>query len=183
MLAVRIENDSIRVGDRFAVSFQRTLRIPDDGRLYPLPPGLGRFPILQRRGLPRWHATAVARRWAVYSFRCTSARRSGFLSAPPPGSRMPSPCLWAVSTPSRENSTTVSCIRNPRIISYAQTSPGWMALTPGWAQSASLSRCLLEQGTQLNQSRAKKRLAASKSQSLSLSQEDFPTSRRYQPVP
>ena len=46
MLAVRIENDSIRVGDRFAVSFQRTLRIPDDGRLYPLPPGLGRFPIL-----------------------------------------------------------------------------------------------------------------------------------------
>jgi len=27
------------------VSFQRTLRIPDDGRPYPLPPGLGTFPI------------------------------------------------------------------------------------------------------------------------------------------
>jgi hypothetical protein len=27
------------------VEFQRTLRIPDDGRDYPLPPGLGRFPI------------------------------------------------------------------------------------------------------------------------------------------
>jgi hypothetical protein len=27
------------------VSFQRTLRIPDDGRTYPLPPGLGTFPI------------------------------------------------------------------------------------------------------------------------------------------
>jgi hypothetical protein len=27
------------------VSFQRTLRIPDDGRTHPLPPGLGRFPI------------------------------------------------------------------------------------------------------------------------------------------
>lgn len=27
------------------VEFQRTLRIPDDGRTYPLPPGLGRFPV------------------------------------------------------------------------------------------------------------------------------------------
>ena len=27
------------------VSFQRTLRIPDDSRSYPLPPGLGRFPL------------------------------------------------------------------------------------------------------------------------------------------
>ena len=27
------------------VEFQRTLRIPDDGRSYPLPPGLGRFPV------------------------------------------------------------------------------------------------------------------------------------------
>lgn len=27
------------------VSFQRTLRIPDDGKSYPLPPGLGRFPV------------------------------------------------------------------------------------------------------------------------------------------
>ena len=28
-----------------SVDFQRTLRIPDDGRDYPLPPGLGSFPI------------------------------------------------------------------------------------------------------------------------------------------
>jgi hypothetical protein len=28
-----------------AIEFQRTLRIPDDGRKYPLPPGLGRFPL------------------------------------------------------------------------------------------------------------------------------------------
>jgi hypothetical protein len=27
------------------VGFQRTLRIPDDGRDYPLPPGLGSFPL------------------------------------------------------------------------------------------------------------------------------------------
>ena len=30
---------------RCAISFQRTLRIPDDGRDYPLPPGLGDFPL------------------------------------------------------------------------------------------------------------------------------------------
>ncbi len=30
---------------RFSIDLQRTLRIPDDGKEYPLPPGLGRFPI------------------------------------------------------------------------------------------------------------------------------------------
>jgi len=30
---------------RCAIDFQRTLRIPDDGRDYPLPPGLGSFPL------------------------------------------------------------------------------------------------------------------------------------------
>lgn len=28
-----------------SIEFQRTLRIPDDGKTYPLPPGLGRFPL------------------------------------------------------------------------------------------------------------------------------------------
>src|SRR5215831_9218707 len=28
-----------------AIQFQRTLRIPDDGKHYPLPPGLGAFPL------------------------------------------------------------------------------------------------------------------------------------------
>src|SRR5262245_20512854 len=30
---------------KLTIEFQRTLRIPDDGRSYPLPPGLGRFPV------------------------------------------------------------------------------------------------------------------------------------------
>lgn len=46
MLSVRVRNDQVSIGERFAASFQRTLRIPDDGREYPLPPGLGRFPLL-----------------------------------------------------------------------------------------------------------------------------------------
>jgi hypothetical protein len=45
MLPVKIAGDRAHIGERFSVSFQRTLRIPDDGRLYPLPPGLGVFPL------------------------------------------------------------------------------------------------------------------------------------------
>ena len=45
MLEVSIDPHAIRVGQCFAVAFQRTLRIPDDGRTYPLPPGLGVFPL------------------------------------------------------------------------------------------------------------------------------------------
>jgi len=37
---------------RAAVSFQRTLRIPDDGNDYPLPPGLGRFPVRKVDAFP-----------------------------------------------------------------------------------------------------------------------------------
>jgi hypothetical protein len=44
-LAVRLRENRLCVGERLSLSLQRTLRIPDDGRTYPLPPGLGRFPI------------------------------------------------------------------------------------------------------------------------------------------
>jgi hypothetical protein len=60
---------------RVTIDFQRTLRIPDDGRNYPLPPGLGSFPLrhiddyaagvpktwLARGGvlLPMWQAEAL----------------------------------------------------------------------------------------------------------------------------
>jgi len=42
---VRLEGDRLHIGERVAISFQRTLRLPDDGREYPLPPGLGRFQV------------------------------------------------------------------------------------------------------------------------------------------
>jgi len=45
VLAVAVERDSLRIGERLVVRFERTLRVPDDGRTYPLPPGLGAFPI------------------------------------------------------------------------------------------------------------------------------------------
>ncbi len=47
MLTVAIENAVVRMGPHWAVTFHRTLRIPDDGRDYPLPPGLGRLPVFR----------------------------------------------------------------------------------------------------------------------------------------
>ena len=40
-----VEDDAVRIGDRFTLSFQRTLRVPEGGGPYPLPPSLGRFPV------------------------------------------------------------------------------------------------------------------------------------------
>jgi len=49
---IELRNDSlafsfpeVHADARLEVEFQRTLRIPDDGKNYPLPPGLGRFPL------------------------------------------------------------------------------------------------------------------------------------------
>jgi hypothetical protein len=44
-LVVSVDQSRVRISERFSISFQRTLRIPDDGRVYPLPPSLGAFPI------------------------------------------------------------------------------------------------------------------------------------------
>lgn len=48
-------------GPGVTITFQRTLRIPDDGRTYPLPPGLGAFPLR----LVRDHASRVPAGWAA----------------------------------------------------------------------------------------------------------------------
>src|SRR6266700_2503136 len=42
---IELRNDRLRLGDGLGITFLRTLRIPDDGKTYPLPPGLGRFPV------------------------------------------------------------------------------------------------------------------------------------------
>ena len=45
MLEVQIELESIRINKQFAISFKRTLRIPDDGTAHRTPPNFGAFPI------------------------------------------------------------------------------------------------------------------------------------------
>jgi len=73
------------------VDFQRTLRIPDDGRDYPLPPGLGSFPLrhiddhaervreswLKRGGvlLPMWQSEAL---WLNFSCHYVSDRQTQY---------------------------------------------------------------------------------------------------------
>ena len=58
MPRVQLRDDALVIG-RLAISFQRTLRIPDDGDTYPLPPGLGSFPIRRVRD----HARRVPAAW------------------------------------------------------------------------------------------------------------------------
>ena len=43
--SIKLDNNTIYIGDRFSLTFQRTLRIPEDDKTYPLPPGLGAFPV------------------------------------------------------------------------------------------------------------------------------------------
>jgi hypothetical protein len=78
---LRISIPEVHESATLGVNFQRTLRIPDDGREYPLPPGLGSFPLrhiddyaerapsswLKRGGvlLPMWQSEAL---WL--HFRC-----------------------------------------------------------------------------------------------------------------
>src|ERR1051325_8483174 len=73
------------------LEFQRTLRIPDDGKNYPLPPGLGRFPLrhiddygsrvpagwLKRGGvlLPMWQAEAL---WLNFDGKYVSNRETSY---------------------------------------------------------------------------------------------------------
>ncbi len=45
MLEPRTDGETIWLGSRFSFTLQRTLRIPDDEGDYPLPPGLGCFPV------------------------------------------------------------------------------------------------------------------------------------------
>jgi hypothetical protein len=51
-LEVSLSRDELLIGERFSVSFQRTLRIPQDDQVYPLPPGLGRFPLHRVEAYP-----------------------------------------------------------------------------------------------------------------------------------
>lgn len=73
------------------INFERTLRIPDDGKEYPLPPGLGSFPLrhiddfsqrvpagwLKRGGvlLPMWQSEAM---WLLFHSHYLADRRTSY---------------------------------------------------------------------------------------------------------
>lgn len=86
------------------IEFQRTLRIPDDDQTYPLPPGLGAFPLrhvddhatnvppagLQRGGvmLPMYQSEAM---WLNFTLRrlMIAGSRIRSLSKSPPANNVP----------------------------------------------------------------------------------------------
>ena len=57
---VQVQGGSLRMGANLRVTFQRTLRIPDDGQALPAPAGAGGVPAASDRGLP---LTAVPDAW------------------------------------------------------------------------------------------------------------------------
>lgn len=44
-----LQDNSIGVGTRFSFRLERTIRVPDDGKQYPLPPTFGPFPVYRAR--------------------------------------------------------------------------------------------------------------------------------------
>ena len=52
MPGVRIRDDQFLAGSRFRMRLERTLRVPNDGRSYPLPPSFGAFPVYRVGGYP-----------------------------------------------------------------------------------------------------------------------------------
>jgi len=58
---VRLARDQITIG-KLSIAFHRTLRIPDDGSHYPLPPSLGHFPVHRVED----HAERVPESWRVH---------------------------------------------------------------------------------------------------------------------
>jgi hypothetical protein len=59
--SLRISFPEVHADAVLTIEFQRTLRIPDDDRDYPLPPGLGRFPLRHVDDFER-----VPERWAAH---------------------------------------------------------------------------------------------------------------------
>jgi hypothetical protein len=65
-MRVVVRKDELAIGRWFGVTFERTLRIPDDCRTYPLPPGLGPLPIQRIRGeltIPMYQREAL---WLMF---------------------------------------------------------------------------------------------------------------------
>lgn len=58
-MTFRIQNNTLTLPTGLQITFQRTLRIPDDGRTHALPPGFGAFPLRDVRD----YADRVPARW------------------------------------------------------------------------------------------------------------------------
>ena len=148
MLNVQVMDDEIWFGHDFAISFQRTLRIPDDGRSYPLPPGLGRFPLVDRMTpsrsakesgrtgrffLPMYQVEAL---WLSFSYRARGA---------PHAVKIGIGGINAVSGEGWDLRLRRAQRNRRRITLSHRRSPGWTGSTPAKGSFVSSSRCLWDQ--------------------------------------
>ena len=69
---IYIENDELIIqfpelhpNAGVTIDFQRTLRLPDDGKTYPLPPGLGSFPLRHIEDYDLGHQNAIKKRGGI----------------------------------------------------------------------------------------------------------------------
>jgi hypothetical protein len=58
---LEIKESSLPDGALLSVSFKRTLRVPEDGAEYPLPPAVGTFPLIHVDELP--HSVRIPEQW------------------------------------------------------------------------------------------------------------------------
>lgn len=66
MLRVTIGGEGLRFGSRLEISLRRTLRVPADGRAYPLPPDLGAFELFAVRRSAKKLPAEMARRGGAF---------------------------------------------------------------------------------------------------------------------
>jgi len=80
-----VEGATLRFGDGLGVTFMRTLRIPDDGRSYPLPPGLGAFPVRRVDDYLDFTPFSDARSWDFWAEASDWAKHTGVSTGVRPG--------------------------------------------------------------------------------------------------
>src|SRR5690349_4098549 len=65
-MAVEIHSDRLIFPEGFSIEFQRTLRVPADDRVWPLPPGVGRLPLFRVEEFSTQVPTAWNERGGVF---------------------------------------------------------------------------------------------------------------------
>ena len=116
------------------IAFQRTLRIPDDGRTYPLPAGLGAFPL---RSVDDFPATTPAS-WL---------QRSGVVIAHGSGRGALDQLLGAVSVRGEDRAGKINAVSGAAWAAELRSEPQDYAVVPGqpWLDGFSVGEGLIRQ--------------------------------------
>ena len=146
--ALTFEFPEVHPEATFSLEFQRTLRIPDDGNTYPLPPGLGRFPLRHVHDFsehvpPEWRERQGV---MLPMYQSEALWIASPLTMPPAGAqhtRLQSRLPRANGAQSAARHGLPFRARAPdrtRTMSSFRVSPGWMASSSSAGKSGSSSQ-------------------------------------------